>query len=73
MATKELDDLGRDVFAFYRCFQSGSYYAAIKETMSQLGRSAGGPRLPLLPLADGQKAAIAKIISDAGLTRWAKA
>ncbi|MET4754722.1 hypothetical protein ABIB08_009157, partial [Bradyrhizobium sp. RT11b] len=29
-------------------------------------------RLPLLPLADEQKAAIAKIISDAGLTRWAK-
>ncbi|WP_409190212.1 dihydrodipicolinate synthase family protein [Bradyrhizobium sp. RDM4] len=70
---KTLEDLGRDVFAFYRCFQSGSYYAAIKETMSQLGRDAGGPRLPLLPLADEQKAAIAKIIAEAGLTRWAKA
>ncbi|WP_407175632.1 dihydrodipicolinate synthase family protein [Bradyrhizobium sp. STM 3562] len=70
---KTLDDLGRDVFAFYRCFQSGSYYAAIKETMSQLGGDAGGPRLPLLPLADEQKAAIAKIIAQAGLTRWARA
>ncbi|MCP3468006.1 dihydrodipicolinate synthase family protein [Bradyrhizobium sp. CCGUVB23] len=70
---KTLDDLGRDVFAFYRCFQSGSYYAAIKETMSQLGRGAGGPRLPLLPLADEQKAAIAKIIAEAGLARWGKA
>ncbi|MCK1735940.1 dihydrodipicolinate synthase family protein [Bradyrhizobium sp. 138] len=70
---KTLDALGRDVFAFYRCFQSGAYYAAIKETMSQLGRDAGGPRLPLLPLAHEQKAAIAKIIAEAGLTRWAKA
>ncbi|RWP37786.1 dihydrodipicolinate synthase family protein, partial [Mesorhizobium sp.] len=70
---KALQDLGRDVFAFYRCFQAGAYYAAIKETMSQLGRSAGGPRLPLLPLADEQKAAIAKIIADAGLARWANA
>ncbi|WP_081163228.1 dihydrodipicolinate synthase family protein, partial [Ensifer aridi] len=68
-----VDTLGRDVFAFYRCFQSGAYYAAIKETMSQLGRDAGGPRLPLLPLAEEQKAAIAKIIADAGLRRWAKA
>ncbi|MBB4263887.1 dihydrodipicolinate synthase/N-acetylneuraminate lyase [Bradyrhizobium sp. CIR3A] len=41
--------------------------------MRQLGRDAGGPRLPLLPLADEQKAAIAKIISDAGLARWAEA
>lgn len=70
---KMLAALGRDVFAFYRCFQSGAYYAAIKETMSQLGRDAGGPRLPLLPLADQQKAAIAKIIAEADLTRWAKA
>ena len=69
---KALEAMGRDVFAFYRCFQSGSYYAAIKETMTQLGRDAGGPRLPLLPLADEQKAAISKIIADAGLTRWAK-
>lgn len=65
--------LGRDVFAFYRCFGSGAYYAAIKETMTQLGRDAGGPRLPLLPLADDQKAAISKIIAEAGLSRWAKA
>lgn len=70
---KSVETLGRDIFAFYRCFQSGSYYAAIKETMSQLGRDAGGPRLPLLPLADEQKAAISKIIADAGLGRWAKA
>lgn len=68
-----VEELGRDVFAFYRCFGSGAYYAAIKETMSQLGRDAGGPRLPLLPLADEQKAAISKIISEAGLARWAKA
>lgn len=67
-----LDALGRDVFAFYRCFQSGAYYAAIKETMSQLGRDAGNPRLPLLPLADEQKAAIAKIIAEAGLARWGR-
>lgn len=65
-----IDALGRDVFAFYRCFQSGAYYAAIKETMHQLGRDAGLPRLPLLPLADEQKAAIAKIITEAGLGRW---
>jgi 4-hydroxy-tetrahydrodipicolinate synthase len=69
----EIDALGRDVSAFYRCFGSGAYYAAIKETMNQLGYDVGGPRLPLLPLADDQKAAIASIISSAGLTRWAKA
>lgn len=68
-----VDALGRDVFALYRCFQSGSYYAAIKETMRQLGRDAGEPRLPLLPLADEQKAAIAGIIADSGLNRWAGA
>ncbi|MCK1449365.1 dihydrodipicolinate synthase family protein [Bradyrhizobium sp. 35] len=69
---KALDDFGRDVFAFYRCFHSGSYYAAIKETMTQLGRGAGVPRLPLLGLADEQKATIAKIVAESGLTRWAK-
>ncbi|ACA18219.1 dihydrodipicolinate synthetase [Methylobacterium sp. 4-46] len=69
---ESVDDMGRDVFAFYRCFQSGAYYAAIKETMTQLGRDAGGPRLPLLPLTGDQKAAIAKIIGEAGLSRWAK-
>jgi 4-hydroxy-tetrahydrodipicolinate synthase len=69
---KAVEDLGRDVFAFYRCFGSGAYYAAIKETMSQLGRDVGGPRLPLLPLAEEQKVAITKIIADAGLGRWAK-
>jgi len=67
------DELGRDVFAIYRCFGSGAYYAAIKETMGQLGRDVGGPRMPLLPLAEDQKAAITKIIADAGLKRWAKA
>lgn len=41
--------------------------------MSQLGRDAGGPRLPLLPLAAEQKAAIAKIIAESGLDRWANA
>jgi 4-hydroxy-tetrahydrodipicolinate synthase len=70
---KAVEQLGRDVFAFYRCFGAGAYYAAIKETMNQLGRDAGGPRLPLLPLADDQKAAITRIIAEAGLTRWAKA
>lgn len=68
-----VETLGRDIFAFYRCFQSGSYYAAIKETMSQLGRDVGGPRMPLIPLADEQKASIRKIIADAGLRRWVKA
>jgi 4-hydroxy-tetrahydrodipicolinate synthase len=65
------EPLERDIYAIYGCFQSGSYYAAIKETMAQLGRSAGGPRSPLLPLSDEQKAAIAKIITSKGLSRWA--
>jgi 4-hydroxy-tetrahydrodipicolinate synthase len=66
------EPLERDLFAVYRCFQSGSYYAAIKETMAQLGRNAGPPRPPLLPLAEGQRKAIADIIAQHDLTRWAK-
>jgi 4-hydroxy-tetrahydrodipicolinate synthase len=63
--------LERDLFAIYRCFQFGSYYAAIKETMAQLGRPAGPPRSPLLPLTEEQKAAIAAIIARHDLARWA--
>lgn len=67
-----VERLGRDVFAFYRCFGAGSYYAAIKEVLTQLGNPVGPPRPPLLPLAPEQQAAIAKIIADEGLGRWAK-
>ena len=61
----QIDRLESALFAVYQCFQSGSYYAAIKATMNALGHEAGDPRPPLLPLADPAVERIRGILSDA--------
>lgn len=60
----------RDIGAVYACLNAGSMYACLKETMAQLGRPVGGPRLPLLPADDGQRARIAEIIAAEGLSKY---
>ncbi|MBN8997091.1 MAG: dihydrodipicolinate synthase family protein [Rhizobiales bacterium] len=55
------------LFAIYRCFQSGSYYASIKATMNALGLEAGDPRPPLLPATPDQAAKIDGILAEAGV------
>jgi 4-hydroxy-tetrahydrodipicolinate synthase len=60
--TERIGELEPLVYAIYQCFQCGSYYAAIKETLRQTGQDMGPPRLPLLPLAEFQRAAISDIL-----------
>ena len=62
-----VDRLEPALFALYRCFQSGSYYAAIKATMTALGQPAGHPRPPLLPVSDAAAVKITGILADAGV------
>ena len=62
---QRIDRLEPALFALYQCFQSGSYYAAIKATMNALGLEAGGPRPPLLPLDDRAVDRIRGILADA--------
>jgi 4-hydroxy-tetrahydrodipicolinate synthase len=66
----EASRLHHDICAVYACINAGSMYACLKETMAQLGRSVGGPRLPLLAADDGQQAKIAKIIELEGLDKY---
>jgi len=61
------DRLEPALFAVYRCFQQGSYYAAVKTVMGQLGVEAGGPRPPLLPLPAEAVARIEVILREAQL------
>lgn len=59
------DRLEPALFAIYRCFKSGSFYAGIKAAMNSLGQPVGIPREPLLPFTDAQLASVAKILADA--------
>lgn len=59
------DRLEPALFAIYRCFKTGSYYAGIKATMNALGEPVGEPREPLLPFTDAQNARVAAILSEA--------
>lgn len=59
------DRLEPALFAIYRCFRTGSYYAGIKATMNALGQPVGSPREPLLPFTDAQQAKVAAILADA--------
>ena len=61
------DRLEPALLAIYRCFQGGSYYAAIKEVMNRMGLKAGPPRPPLLPLAPEASARIEAILAEAGV------
>lgn len=59
------DKLEPALFAIYRCFKTGSFYAGIKAAMNALGQPVGIPREPLLPFTDAQQAGVAKILADA--------
>ncbi|RJF86809.1 4-hydroxy-tetrahydrodipicolinate synthase [Oleomonas cavernae] len=59
------DRLEPALFAIYRCFRTGSYYAGIKATMNALGQPVGTPREPLLPFTDAQAAKVAAILDEA--------
>jgi 4-hydroxy-tetrahydrodipicolinate synthase len=58
------DRLEPALFAIYRCFKVGSYYAGIKATMNALAQPVGDPREPLLPFSDAQKAKVAAILDE---------
>lgn len=61
----EADRLEPGIFAIYRCFRLGSYYAGIKATMTALGIPVGGPRPPLLPYDRQACAAVEAILQEA--------
>lgn len=61
------DRLEPALFAVYRCFQQGSYYAAVKQVMASLGHGAGPPRPPLLPLPRDARERIDAILREAGV------
>lgn len=63
----EADRLEPGIFAIYRCFRLGSYYAGIKAAMNVLGLSVGEPRPPLLPYDRQQYAAVEAILQDASV------
>lgn len=65
--TATADRLEPALFAIYRCFRTGSYYAGIKATMNALGNPVGDPREPLLPFTDAQTAKVAAILAEAGV------
>jgi 4-hydroxy-tetrahydrodipicolinate synthase len=62
--TADIDALEPALFAIYRCFKSGSFYAGIKAVMNELGQPVGIPREPLLPFADAQLETIRTILKD---------
>lgn len=61
------DALEPALFAIYRCFKTGSFYAGIKTVMNELGIAVGDPREPLLPFSDQQTAAVRNILAEAGV------
>jgi 4-hydroxy-tetrahydrodipicolinate synthase len=63
--TATADRLEPALFAIYRCFRAGSYYAGIKATMNALGIPVGGPREPLLPFSEAQTAKVQAILAEA--------
>jgi 4-hydroxy-tetrahydrodipicolinate synthase len=52
------------LFAIYRCFRIGSYYAGIKAVMNELGEAVGDPRPPLLPISAEQHERVRSILAD---------
>lgn len=65
--TEAADRLEPALFAIYRCFKAGSFYAGIKAVMNELGQPVGAPREPLLPFSDAQMASVRSILSAAGV------
>ena len=64
---KTADRLEPALFAIYRCFKVGSYYAGIKATMNALGQPVGKPREPLLPFSEVQTRKLASILEEASV------
>ncbi|MER8944311.1 4-hydroxy-tetrahydrodipicolinate synthase [Mesorhizobium sp. M0915] len=60
-----IDRLEPAVFAIYRCFKAGSFYAGIKTVMALLGRPVGAPREPLLPYSEAQVETVRSILASA--------
>lgn len=60
-----IDELEPALFAIYKCFKSGSFYAGIKAVMNELDQPVGIPREPLLPFSDAQQATVRSILADA--------
>lgn len=63
--TARIDALEPALFAIYRCFKAGSFYAGIKAVMNELGQPVGAPREPLLPFSDAQQQSVRSILNDA--------
>lgn len=60
-----MDRIEPALFAIYRCFKVGSYYAGIKSVMTILGQPVGAPREPLLPYTNEQLDAVRSILTSA--------
>jgi 4-hydroxy-tetrahydrodipicolinate synthase len=58
------DRLEPALFAMYRCFKLGSYYAGIKAVMNELGHEVGAPRPPLLPFSEAQSERVRAFLAD---------
>ena len=63
------DRLEPALFAIYRCFKVGSYYAGIKAVMNELGLKVGPPRPPLLPFTSLQQEQIREILARASVAQ----
>lgn len=63
--TATADRLEPALFAIYRCFKAGSFYAGIKAAMNELGQPVGLPREPLLPFSDAQLASVRATLASA--------
>lgn len=59
------DRLEPALFAIYRCFKAGSFYAGIKAVMNELGQPVGLPREPLLPFSEAQMASVRATLAAA--------
>jgi 4-hydroxy-tetrahydrodipicolinate synthase len=66
--TTTIDRLEPALFAIYRCFRVGSFYAGIKTVMTILGQPIGGPREPLLPYSDAQVETVRSILAAADVS-----
>lgn len=59
------DRLEPALFAIYRTFKLGSFYAGIKCAMNTLGQPVGIPRPPLLPFSEAQASQVEAILAEA--------
>lgn len=66
--TATIDRLEPALFAIYRCFKAGSFYAGIKAAMNELGQPVGLPREPLLPFSDAQIQTVRATLSSADVS-----